>query len=305
MVAPRCASSLASSARERLSSCNLIRAVALEKRLVTMHADLGPDRRLHATGGQARSLYAELSRNLATRAKPEGGASPAWSSGSSDRRSAGREQDTAPTKAIHQRLGRTVGAHRRLRLRRGRSLLLARTRHRRRATQERAMRWLRGEYATRTDARRALGVRTIMDDANFYDHLKLMARFIRQAGYEDCWSASTKWSTCTRSPTPSPGTPTTNRFSNPERLPSGTRPRTRLPVRRNTGVPADTRRGLFSYAALQSRLAENTYATEGIVDLSGPVLRLSSLSAEDFYVLLTKLRHVYAAGDQARVSASR
>src|SRR5689334_14747399 len=53
---------------------NLIRSIALERKLVTVHADLSPDRRLHATGGQARSLYAELMRNLATRAKPEGGA---------------------------------------------------------------------------------------------------------------------------------------------------------------------------------------------------------------------------------------
>src|SRR5690348_2790729 len=52
----------------------LVRAVALEKRLVTIHADLNPDRRLHSTSGQARSLYAELMRNMATRARPDGGA---------------------------------------------------------------------------------------------------------------------------------------------------------------------------------------------------------------------------------------
>src|SRR6266545_6193808 len=53
---------------------HLVRSIALEKRLVTAHADLSPDRRLHATGGQARSLFAELIRNLATRARPDGGA---------------------------------------------------------------------------------------------------------------------------------------------------------------------------------------------------------------------------------------
>jgi hypothetical protein len=53
---------------------NLVRSIALEKKLVTIHADLNPDRRLHASGGQARSLYAELARNMATRTKPEGGA---------------------------------------------------------------------------------------------------------------------------------------------------------------------------------------------------------------------------------------
>jgi hypothetical protein len=62
----------------------------------------------------------------------------------------------------------------------------------------------------------------------------------------------------------------------------------------------DTRRGLYSYPALQSRLAENTFATQGLVDYTGPVVRLGSLSQEDFYVLLTKLRHVFASGDPAR-----
>jgi hypothetical protein len=61
----------------------------------------------------------------------------------------------------------------------------------------------------------------------------------------------------------------------------------------------DPRRGLYSYAALQSRLEENSYAVDGLVDYSGPVLRLASLTPEDFYVLLTKLRHVQAAGDES------
>ena len=59
----------------------------------------------------------------------------------------------------------------------------------------------------------------------------------------------------------------------------------------------DTRRGLYSYPALASRLAENTFARSGLIDTSGPVLRLANLSPEDFYVLLTKLRHVHAGGD--------
>lgn len=46
--------------------------IALEKGLVTVHVDLSPDRRIHATGGQSRSLYAELMHNLSTRTKPDG-----------------------------------------------------------------------------------------------------------------------------------------------------------------------------------------------------------------------------------------
>jgi hypothetical protein len=62
----------------------------------------------------------------------------------------------------------------------------------------------------------------------------------------------------------------------------------------------DTRRGLYSYHALQSRLAENTFATGSLVDHTSPILRLSSLSPEDLYVLLMKLRDVFAHGDPDR-----
>lgn len=61
----------------------------------------------------------------------------------------------------------------------------------------------------------------------------------------------------------------------------------------------DTRRGLYSYEALQTRLAENAFAASGLKDLSGPVVRLGSLTPEELYVLLTKLRHVQAAGDSS------
>ncbi len=62
----------------------------------------------------------------------------------------------------------------------------------------------------------------------------------------------------------------------------------------------DPRRGIYSYSALHSRLAQNAFATKELVDFSGPVLHLSSLTVEDFYLLLGKIRHVYAAGDSAR-----
>jgi hypothetical protein len=62
----------------------------------------------------------------------------------------------------------------------------------------------------------------------------------------------------------------------------------------------DPRRGLYSYAALASRLTENTFATDGLVDYNGPVIRLANLSKEDLYVLLMRLRHLQALGDESR-----
>jgi hypothetical protein len=84
---------------------NLVRAIALERKLVTVHADLSPDRRLHATGGQARSLYAELMRNLATRTRPEGGAmASVVERFVTDSLSAAAARDVAPEIVIRERL---------------------------------------------------------------------------------------------------------------------------------------------------------------------------------------------------------
>ncbi len=161
-----------------------------------------------------------------------------------------------------------------------------------------AVRWLRGEYSTRTDARAALGVRTIIDDANFYDQLKLFARFVRLAGFDGLLVCLDEMVNLYKLAN------TQARNSNYEQI---------LRILNDSlqgsaagigflfgGTPdflTDSRRGLYSYAALQSRLAENTFAVGGRVDMSGPVIRLSSLTPEDLYVLLRKLVHVYAAGD--------
>ncbi len=277
---------------------NLVRAIALEKRLVTMHADLTPDRRLHATGGQARAMYAELAGNLATRARPDGGALPSVverfvSSAQTD----ARERGVSPTQVIHGRLGQLselVGGYDFA------EVIAAYWRGYdtgNEALAADAVRWLRGEFATRTDARAALGVRTIVDDANIYEQLKLLALFVRLAGYAGlliCFDELVNLYKLAN---------TQARNANYEQI---------LRILNDTlqgtarslgfllgGTPEfllDTRRGLYSYQALQSRLAENAFAVDGRVDHSGPVLRLANLTPEDFYVLLGKLRHVFASG---------
>lgn len=277
---------------------NLIRAVALERRLVVMTADLNPDRRLHSSGGQARSLYAELVRNTATRTKPEGGALP----GVVERfiataKSEGTASGQATERVIREKLNQltelvngydfadVIAAYWRG-VEEGQEQL-----------KSDAVRWLRGEFSTRTDARNALGVRSIVADASVYDQLKLMARFVRLAGFGGllvCLDEMVNIYKLANSQA---------RNSNYEQL---------LRMLNDSlqgnavglgfvlgGTPEfllDTRRGVYSYAALQGRLAQNTFAVDGLVDFSGPVVRLSALTAEDFYLLLSKIRHVYAGG---------
>ncbi len=166
-----------------------------------------------------------------------------------------------------------------------------------------AVRWLRGEFSTRTEARDALGVRTIVYDSNVHDQLKLLARFVRLAGYGGLLVCLDEMVNLYKLAN------TQARNANYEQLLrivndslQGTAGSLGFVFGGTPDFLLDTRRGLYSYPALQSRLAENTFATDGLVDYSGPVLRLANLTPEDLYVLLAKLRHVYASGDPAATS---
>ena len=278
---------------------NLVRSIALERKLVTVHADLSPERRLYSTGGQARGLYAELMRNLSTRAKPEGGAMSAVverfiTTSLNEARSRG----IGPEPVIRERLtdlqelvggydfAEVIAAYWRA-YDTGHAQL-----------RSDVVRWLRAEFSTRTDSRRALGVRTIIDDRTFYDHLKLFARFVRLAGFSGLLVCLDEMVNLYKM------SHTRARNSNYEQVLrilndclQGSAAGLGFVFCGTPDMLFDTRRGLYSYPALQSRLAENAFARKGLVDFSGPVLRLANLSPEDMYVLLTKLRHVYAGGD--------
>ena len=277
---------------------NLVRAIALEKRLVTIHADLTPDRRLHATGGQARSLYAELMRNISTRSKPDGGAMQSIverfvTEALKESKASGKN----PEVVIHEKLdilSEMVGGF-------DFAQVIAAYWKGHDSGNEQlkadAIRWLRGEFSTKTDARNALGVRTIIDDGSFYDHLKLMARFVRLAGFEGmlvCLDELVNLYKLSNVQARNSNYEQILRILNDSL--QGTAVGLGFILGGTPDFLLDTRRGLYSYSALQSRLAENTFAVRGLVDYSGPVLRLSNLSPEDFYILLGKILHVFAYG---------
>ena len=278
---------------------NLVRAVALEKKLVVAMADLNPDRRLHASGGQARSLYAELMRNLSTRTKPDGGAlagivekfiatakTEAKASSQSTEAVLRQKLDQLTELVNGYDFADVIAAYCRG-YEEGNEKL-----------QSDAIRWLRGEFATKTDARQALGVRSIVDDSEVYDQLKLMARFVRLAGFSGLLVGLDELVNLYKLAN------TQARNANYEQILrilndslQGTAVGLGFVLGGTPEFLLDTRRGLYSYPALQSRLAQNTFASDGLVDFSGPVVRLSSLTPEDFYVLLQKIRSVYAFGD--------
>ena len=282
---------------------NLIRSIGLEKKLVATSADLNPDRRLHGSGGQARSLYAELAKNLSTKSKPEGGAL----AGIVEKfiytaEGEARNKNIGVDVVIHEKLERLSEMVNGYDFAHVIETYWRASRDNDQDLKANAIRWLRGEYTTKTDARNALGVRTFIDDASFYDQLKLMSLFVRLSGFTgllvcldemvNLYKLSSRQA----------------RESNYEQI---------LRMLNDTlqgtveglgfllgGTPEflnDTRRGLFSYSALQSRLAENTFAkSAGVIDFNHPVLKLSSLTPEDFFVLLGKIQTVYVYGDEAR-----
>ena len=278
---------------------SLVRSIALQEKLVTVHADLTPDRRLHATGGQARSLYTELMRNLSTRTKPEGGAlASVVERFVTSAISEARDRSLSPEAVIRERLAHLsemVGGY-------DFAEVIAAYWRGHDASDETlktsAVRWLRGEYSSKIEARQALGVRTIVDDENVYDQLKLMAQLVRLSGYGGlliCWDELVNLFKLSNAQA---------RKSNYEQILrilndvlQGTAAGMGVLLGGTPEFLTDTRRGLYSYPALQSRLAMNTFAVNGLVDYSGPVLQLTNLSPEDLYVLLGKIRHVYAAGE--------
>lgn len=282
---------------------NLIRTVALKQKFVVLNADVTTDRRLHGSGGQARALYSELMKNLATRSKPEGGAlgnlverwvgdveySILESDGTEDDVKAEIERRLSPLRELVGGFDFATVIVKYYEGHLEHNDLL----------QQSAVRWLRAEYKTKTDARKDLGVRTIIDDSAIYDHLKLMAAFVRIAGYggmlvniDELVVLSHRLSN------------TTARNNNYEAvlrilndcLQGATQGLSFLFAGTDECLE-DRRRGLFSYEALATRLALNRFSSDEHRDLSSPIIRLDNLTPEDCFVLLRNIRRVFEADD--------
>ena len=282
---------------------NVIRSIALEKKLVAVNADLSPDRRIHASAGQARNLYSELMRNMATRTRPQGNALTAVverfvNSAQQEAEKTG----TSVSSVINDRLSSLaehVGGYDFAKV------IEAYWRGHENDDDElksNAIRWLRAEYSTKTDARKALGVGAFISDNSFYSSLKLMSLLVKQAGYEgllvvldemvNLYKLNSKQA----------------RTSNYEQILGmlndclqGTAEHLGFLLGGTPEFLLDPRKGLYSYEALQSRLAENSFAQKaGVIDYSSPTLHLNNLTPEELYVLLKNIRRVFASGDETQ-----
>lgn len=278
---------------------HLTKTLAFEHRFVVATADLTPERRLSGGSGVALNLYQELMRSLASKTSPEGGALGAmverWIS-DQNLTTATAQQITTALRPLHDLVGgfdfaTVIGVYA--------TATNSGDDERRTA----ALRWLRGEYTSKLEARHAVGVRDIISDATWYDHLKLMAAFSRMAGYAGLLVAFDEAINLYKLRHPDA------RNRNYEQILrilndclQGVASGLMVLVGGTPEFLRDQRRGLYSYGALRSRLADNTFASAQRRDLSGPVIDLPPLTIEDLVVLLRNIRRVHA-GERPETSS--
>ena len=285
----------------------LIRGYALERDFLTADADLSPERRLYGTGGSGVATYRELMKNLASKASPDGGALPKiiakWIS---ELQARVISQGISPdSPQFSDALGRAaMDALRDLEFLVGgfdfSRVITAYYNAYTNGDDDRksaCLRWLRGEFSTKSEARRELGfqVSVIIDDDNWYDFLKLWAALARMMGYrglvvfvDECVNL---YKIVHR----------VSRENNYEKILSmfndtlqGRTPGLALILGGTPQFLEDPRRGLFSYEALRSRLCDSRFALEGFKNLIGPVIRLRRLSDDELFALISRVTKLYA-----------
>lgn len=283
-----------------------IRNYAMERGFIVADADLSPERRLQGTRGQGLATYRELIGNLSTRTRPEGGALTLvldrWISAVQS--AAAQESgllpgDPALTGAVDRRIYAVTSAVSELVHGFEFARLLSAYYHAYvdgdDGTKAQVVRWFRAEYATKREAKEALGVGVIITDDDWYDYLKLFAAFFRMAGYTGMLILIDELVNLYKIPN------AVTRQYNYEKLLAmyndalqGRAKHLGILMGATPQAMEDKRRGVYSYEALRSRLSEGRFSRPGARDLLAPVIRLEPLTAEEMLVLCEKLSGMHA-----------
>ncbi len=284
-----------------------IRNYVMDRNFVVVDADLSPERRLQGTRGQGLATYRELIRNMSTKTRPEGGALvlilEKWISGVQSQVAAASglpPEDPAFAAQVEKRIYEVVGALNELvhGFDFARLLVLYYRAHLQGDddTKGRVVKWFRGEYTTKTEARQELGVQIVITDDDWYDYLKLFAVFLTQAGYGGLLILIDELVNIYKIPN------SITRQYNYEKILTMYNDALQGKAQHLgvilSGTPQcieDTRRGVYSYEALRSRLTAGRFAREGgVADLMAPVIRLQPLTYEELLVLTEKLTAIHA-----------
>lgn len=295
----------------------LIRGYALEQNFITADVDLSPERRLYGTSGSGVATYRELMKNMASKSSPDGAALPKiiarWIDMLRGELAATGISPDAPDftdrlsllamqklKGVEDMVGgfdfsRVISQY---------YIAYINGDDEKKSA---CLRWLRGEYSTKTEARASLGFFTsvIIDDDNWYDFIKLWATVVRSMGYrglvvfiDECVNLYKI-------------THRVSRENNYEKILSmfndtlqGRAEGLGLILGGTPQFMDDTRRGLFSYEALRSRLCDSRFSSEDYKNLVGPVIRLKRLDDDELFALISRITDLYAVnyGRTPRIS---
>ena len=282
-----------------------IRNYVMDKKFVVVDGDLSPERRLQGSKGQGLATYRELIQNLSTKTRPEGGALTLildrWiNSVQTQVVSEGIASDDPKFEAaVDQKIYGVISSLNELVHGFDFAKLLNMYYHAYMSgddeTKAKVVKWIRGEYCHKTEAKKDLGVDIIISDSDWYEYLKLFATFFRQAGYAGLMIMIDELVNIYKIPN------AISRQYNYEKI---------LTMYNDTlqgkakylgiimcGTPQaveDRRRGVYSYEALRSRLASGKFAQESARDMYAPVIRLEPLTAEEMLVLTEKLADMHA-----------
>lgn len=283
----------------------LMRGYALERGFICADCDLSPERRLCGGKGSGIATYRELIKNMSSKTSPEGGAlGPVISRWLSSVQGEVAQSGVLPGSpdfgkevskrvfALSKKMENSVGGFDFA------SVINSYYRAETEGSDElksACLRWLRGEYTTKTEAREYLSVGSLISDDNWYDYIKLWAEFVKSIGYrgfvvfiDECVNLYK----------------ITNRVSrenNYEKILSmfndtlqGRAPGLCMIMGGTPQFLEDTRRGLFSYEALRSRLADGRFTGSGeFRDMLGPVIRLRRLSDNELFALISRLTKLH------------
>lgn len=283
-----------------------IRSHVMDRNFVVVDADLSPERRLQGTKGQGLATYKELIRNMSTKTRPDGGALTLildrWINNVRSETAAESGLDSESpefSRLVERKIYEVISSL--SEMVHGFDFAKLLTVYYRSyidgndEDKAKVIKWFRGEYVNKTEAKSELGVNIIITDDDWYEYIKLFAMFLKKAGYSGLLVLIDELVNIYKVPNG------ITRQYNYEKI---------LTMYNDTlqgkakylgiimgGTPQcieDTRRGVYSYEALRSRLAEGRFGREGVKDMLAPVIHLSPLTYEEMLVLIEKLADIHA-----------
>ena len=283
-----------------------IRTHVMDRGFVVIDADLSPERRLMGTKGQGLATYKELIQNMSTKTKPDGQALPLilekWIS--AIKMQVMQESSLEPDSPdfskkikskIYENISNLEGMVHGFDFAKVINMYYEAYEEADDEKKSKVLKWFRGEYSTKTEAKQELGINIIITDDNWYEYVKLFATFLVNAGYKGMLMLIDELVNLYRIPT------SVTRQYNYEKI---------LMMYNDTlqgkakhlgiimgGTPQcveDTRKGIFSYDALRSRLTDGKFASEDTINLLSPIIRLKRLTPDEMFILTEKLRDIHS-----------